>query len=75
MTVDFEPLIEASEAASLLGIHPKTLQGMAREGRVPAIRIGKFWRFRRSELDAWVRAGAGVNCAGDAYRRNQENSQ
>jgi excisionase family DNA binding protein len=52
MQYEFEPLISTDEAAGLLGIHIKTLQLMARKGRIPGKRIGKFWRFRKSELDA-----------------------
>jgi excisionase family DNA binding protein len=52
----FEELIDAGQAGKLLGIHPKTVQRMAREGALPAIRIGKYWRFRLSQLDAWVRS-------------------
>jgi len=50
----FEPLMNSEEAAEFLKIHPKTLQRMARMGRVPAKRIGDLWRFRASELDRWV---------------------
>ena len=50
----FEPLLDSDEAAALLKIHPKTLQRMARRGEIPAIQIGKLWRFRASELDAWM---------------------
>ena len=50
----FEPLLDTHEAAALLGIHPKTLQKMARAGTVPGHRIGDLWRFRVSELDSWV---------------------
>jgi excisionase family DNA binding protein len=53
----FEPVLNSEEAAALLQIHPKTLQKMARQGRVPAFRIGDLWRFRASELDAWLRSG------------------
>jgi excisionase family DNA binding protein len=53
----FEPLLDTPQAAALLGIHPKTLQKMARAGTVPGHRIGDLWRFRMSELDRWVRAG------------------
>lgn len=56
MNVEFESLLDSFEAAKLLGIHPKTLQRMARNGEVPGIRVGKFWRFRASLLDAWVRS-------------------
>jgi excisionase family DNA binding protein len=51
----FEHLFSAKEAASYLRMHVKTLQRMAREGRVPCARIGKHWRFRLSDLDHWVR--------------------
>ena len=51
----FETLLKTEQAARLLGIHPKTLQKLAREGKVPARRIGDLWRFRASELDMWVR--------------------
>ena len=51
----FEPLLAVPEAAELLRVHPKTLQAMARAGTVPCIRMGKYWRFRASALDAWVR--------------------
>jgi excisionase family DNA binding protein len=50
----FEPLLTADEAAKHLRIHVKTLQKLAREGKVPCVRMGKYWRFRLSVLDRWV---------------------
>jgi excisionase family DNA binding protein len=51
----FEPLLSESEAAKFLGgLHPKTVQRMARRGELPAFRIGRYWRFRASELDRWL---------------------
>lgn len=58
----FEPLLTAKEAADLLQVHPKTLQRMARQGRIPAQRIGDLWRFRASELDAWLQSVVPSNC-------------
>ncbi len=52
----FEPLLDSEQAAVLIGINPKTLQRYARNGEVPALRIGKLWRFRKSDLDAWIRS-------------------
>jgi excisionase family DNA binding protein len=54
-TIEFERLLDSDEAASLLKIHPKTLQRMAREGRIAAVQIGKLWRFRASALDDFLR--------------------
>jgi excisionase family DNA binding protein len=59
--VRFEPLLNSNEAADLLGIHPKTLQRMARQGEVVGIRIGRLWRFRASELNEWLQRISGVN--------------
>ena len=51
----FEPLLNDEQAATLLGgIHPKTLQKLARAGKIPAYRVGRFWRYRASELDKWL---------------------
>lgn len=51
----FEPLLDVEQAARLLGgIHVKTLQKMAREGEVPAFRLGRYWFFRASALNQWL---------------------
>jgi len=52
----FEPLIDSASAAELLKIHRKTLERMALRGEVPGHKVGRFWRFRASELDGWLRS-------------------
>jgi excisionase family DNA binding protein len=51
---DFEPLLDTEEAAKLLRMHPRTLRTKARRGSVPAVQVGKRWRFRASTLDRWL---------------------
>ena len=51
---DFEPLIDTEEAARLLRMHPRTLRTKARRGSIPAVQVGKRWRFRASTLDRWL---------------------
>ena len=51
---DFEPLLTPTQAAQLLQVHEKSVQSFARSGKLPAVRVGKAWRFRASALDAWV---------------------
>jgi excisionase family DNA binding protein len=53
----FEPLIDSAAAAELLKVHRKTLERLALRGAVPGHKVGKFWRFRASELDEWLRSG------------------
>jgi excisionase family DNA binding protein len=50
----FEPLLSDAEAAQLLGLHPKTVQRMARRGEIPHYRFGKYYRYRASELNEWL---------------------
>ena len=42
--------LTAAEAASLLHMHVKHVQLLAREGRLPAVRQGRRWLFDRDEL-------------------------
>jgi len=52
---EFEPLLDVTEAAALLRMHPNTLRLKARLGEIPGRHIGKYWRFRVSDLNDWVR--------------------
>jgi excisionase family DNA binding protein len=51
---DFEPFLNSEQAAALVKVHPKTLQRLARNGRVVGYRVGKLWRFRASDLDEFL---------------------
>jgi excisionase family DNA binding protein len=50
----WEPLLTPIEAADLLRIHPKTALSLARRHSIPAIRLGKHWRFRTCDLRSWA---------------------
>ena len=50
-----EALLTSREAARVLKIHPKVLERMAKRGEVPALKVGKFWRYHAATLDAWIR--------------------
>ena len=45
-----DDLITATEAAKLLRLHVKRVQRLARDGKLPAVRYGRKWLFRRDEL-------------------------
>jgi excisionase family DNA binding protein len=47
-------ILNLREAAGWLRIHWKTLQEMARWREIPAFKIRTGWRFRLSDLQAWV---------------------
>jgi excisionase family DNA binding protein len=49
-----EVLLTTKEASQVLKIHPKVLERMAKRREVPALKVGKFWRYRATALDAWI---------------------
>jgi excisionase family DNA binding protein len=60
------PLSEASvltvhDVAEYLRLSEAKVYRMAREGRVPAFRLGKSWRFRKDSIDEWTRREIGLN--------------
>jgi excisionase family DNA binding protein len=48
------PLFDINQAASFLGVHPRTLQRMVLRGEISGLRVGKLWRFVPSVLTAWT---------------------
>lgn len=50
--------ISIDEAAEYLGIKTVTLRNwIKKDTSLPAHKIGKLWKFKRSELDKWVQSG------------------
>lgn len=50
-------VMTAEQAAEYLQTSVYTVKRRARDGTIPAAKIGREWRFLRSELDAWLSAG------------------
>ena len=50
--------ISIDEAAAYLGVKSVTVRDWIRKDKgIPAHKIGKQWKFKVSELDAWVKSG------------------
>lgn len=50
--------ISLEDAAEYLNIKPVTLRKWIKQkADLPAHQIGRLWKFKRSELDAWVNSG------------------
>lgn len=50
--------ISIDEAAEYLGIKTVTLRKwVKKKPDLPSHRVGKLWKFKRSELDAWIASG------------------
>ncbi len=49
--------ISLDEAACYLGVTKDTVRNWIKKTDIPAHKIGKLWKFKRSELDKWIISG------------------
>lgn len=52
--MDEKQLLSARQVASYLQLSVLTIYDWAQKGNLPAIKVGRNWRFRRSDLEAWL---------------------
>ena len=50
----FGQVMTSVEAADYLKMHVKTVCRLAKEGKIPARKVGSEWRFLRTVLDSWL---------------------
>jgi excisionase family DNA binding protein len=49
-----DALMTVEEVAKYLKVEESTVYTWARQRKVPAIKIGRFWRFRKEDIDKWL---------------------
>src|SRR3954466_15903252 len=58
-----ESFLTTEEVLEYLQVNLRTVYRLIKAGRIPAIRVGRQWRFRKADLDSWLdgqRRGARV---------------
>jgi DNA binding domain, excisionase family len=48
-----EDIMTLEEVAKYLKLKPQTIYTWAQDGKIPAAKLGKEWRFRKSVIDKW----------------------
>ena len=51
---DFPSIMTISEVAEYLGLHELTVRRLAREGQLPALKLGRQWRVKKDLLEKWI---------------------
>jgi excisionase family DNA binding protein len=51
---ELEACLTTDEVLVYLKVTPRTIYRLIRTGELPAMRVGRQWRFRRPDLDAWL---------------------
>jgi excisionase family DNA binding protein len=50
-----DEIFTIKEVATYLKLAEKTAYRLASEGKLPGFKVGGSWRFRKSEVDAWIK--------------------
>lgn len=51
---DMDHIMTIEEVARYLSLHELTVRRLAREGEIPAFKIGRQWRVKKNLLDRWI---------------------
>lgn len=49
--------LSVDEIAAYLGIKRETIYKWLTDKNMPAYKLGRLWKFRKDEVDAWLRSG------------------
>lgn len=58
--------IGINEAAEYLGVNKDTIRNWIKKTDIPACKMGKLWKFKKSDLDNWIKSGK------SAFPKNEE---
>lgn len=50
-------IMTTKEMAKYLRLHAITICKLSKEGKIPAIQIGRVWRFDKVVIDEWIAKG------------------
>jgi excisionase family DNA binding protein len=64
--------LSVEEIAEYLGVTRDTVYAWLSRKGLPGHRIGRLWKFKREEVDEWVRAGSGSTRSPKDRRGHEE---
>jgi excisionase family DNA binding protein len=55
MVTAVDKLMDVTDAATYFGLTEFTIRKMARDGDIPAAKIGRAYRFRKEDIDEFIK--------------------
>jgi len=68
-------ILTLEEVALYLRLKPQTIYKWAQEKRIPAVKLGKEWRFRKRILDRWLDEQMLSEDSGFSHMREDNNEK
>lgn len=62
-------IMTTKEVAEYLHLHPLTVHRYARQGKIPAFKIGSDWRFHKKYIERWIRHKLYSNLSGKERKK------
>jgi excisionase family DNA binding protein len=47
-------IMTVKELAKYIRVHTSTIYRLVRENKIPAIKVGNQWRFKKDSIDKWI---------------------
>ena len=63
MERDTEKWVSLEEIAEHMGLSKETIRNYIKKQQIPYYRIGKQYKFKISEIDAWIESGKSASIA------------
>ncbi len=60
--------LTTEEVLDYLQVNLRTVYRLIKAGKIPAVRVGRQWRFRKKDIDAWLGASGLASAEGDSAR-------
>lgn len=54
MAKDYPLIMTIAQTAEYLGLNELTVRRLARDGAIPAVKLGRQWRIKRDLLEGWL---------------------
>jgi len=72
MSVTENEIMTVQEVAEYLRLNEMTIYKLAQEGKLPALKIGRSWRFKKGLIDEWFRREGQAAMSGASDSREVE---
>jgi len=64
--------LTTEEVLDYLQVNLRTVYRLIKAGKIPAVRVGRQWRFRKRDIDAWLDSSRQAPRSGDDKEHNGE---
>jgi excisionase family DNA binding protein len=66
MEMPKKEIMTTQEVARYLRLNEATIYKLAQSGQIPAVKVGRTWRFKKQLIDEWFRQQTGLEESPDA---------